>query len=36
MDRDLDGAGDTLRSRALDAIGETRFVPPPGRTGCAA
>jgi len=29
MDRDLDG-GDTLRARALKAIGETRFVPPQG------
>ena len=31
MDRDLDGAGDTLRGRALKAIGETRFVPAAGQ-----
>ena len=29
MDRDLDG-GDSLRARALKAIGDTRFVPPQG------
>ena len=31
MDRDIDGAGDTLRKRALDAIGATRFVPDSGQ-----
>ncbi|MFC0283915.1 isoleucine--tRNA ligase [Camelimonas abortus] len=30
MDRDIDGAGDTLRGRALAAIAETRWVPPQG------
>lgn len=32
MDRDIDGAGDTLRDRALKAISETRFVPGSGKT----
>ncbi|WP_373236598.1 isoleucine--tRNA ligase [Cohaesibacter celericrescens] len=32
MDRDIDGAGDTLRKRALDAIDATRFVPASGQT----
>ncbi|WP_094462330.1 isoleucine--tRNA ligase [Pannonibacter phragmitetus] len=31
MDRALDGPGDTLRSRALKAIDETRFVPASGQ-----
>jgi len=31
MDRDIGGAGDTLRKRALDAIDEVRWVPPAGR-----
>ncbi|MFN4124966.1 isoleucine--tRNA ligase [Pannonibacter indicus] len=31
MDRTLDGPGDTLRSRALKAIDETRFVPASGQ-----
>jgi isoleucyl-tRNA synthetase len=31
MDRDIEGAGDTLRARALHAIAETRFVPEAGR-----
>jgi isoleucyl-tRNA synthetase len=31
MDRDIDGAGDTLRARALDAISQTRFVPAAGQ-----
>ncbi len=31
MDRDLAGAGDTLRARALKAIDETRFVPASGQ-----
>ena len=31
MDRDIEGAGDTLRARALRAIDETRFVPPSGQ-----
>jgi len=31
MDRDIDGAGDTLRARALKAIAETRFVPAAGQ-----
>ncbi|MGE4247563.1 MAG: isoleucine--tRNA ligase, partial [Parvibaculaceae bacterium] len=30
MDRDIAGAGDTLRDRALTAISETRFVPAAG------
>lgn len=32
MDKDLGAAGDTLRSRALNAIGDTRFVPAAGQT----
>lgn len=31
MDRDLKGEGDTLRTRALNAIDETRFVPAGGQ-----
>jgi isoleucyl-tRNA synthetase len=31
MDRDVAGAGDTLRTRALNAIDETRFVPQSGQ-----
>ncbi len=31
MDRDIEGAGDTLRARALRAIDETRFVPKAGQ-----
>ncbi len=31
MDKQLDGAGDTLRTRALNAIDETRFVPGAGQ-----
>ncbi|HEV7276941.1 MAG TPA: isoleucine--tRNA ligase [Devosiaceae bacterium] len=31
MDRDIDGAGDTLRKRALAAIDETKFYPPAGQ-----
>ncbi len=31
MDRDLDGPGDTLRTRALNAIDDTRFVPRSGQ-----
>ncbi|MGQ7792310.1 isoleucine--tRNA ligase [Faunimonas sp. B44] len=31
MDRDIEGSGDTLRARALDAIAQTRFVPPAGQ-----
>jgi isoleucyl-tRNA synthetase len=31
MDRDVDGQGDTLRRRALRAIGETQWVPPAGQ-----
>ncbi|NBN64472.1 isoleucine--tRNA ligase [Pannonibacter tanglangensis] len=31
MDRAIDGAGDTLRARALKAIDETRFVPATGQ-----
>ncbi|NBN79004.1 isoleucine--tRNA ligase [Microvirga tunisiensis] len=31
MDRNIDGAGDTLRARALKAIDETRFVPATGQ-----
>jgi isoleucyl-tRNA synthetase len=31
MDRDIDGAGDTLRARALKAIADTRFVPASGQ-----
>ena len=31
MDRDIDGAGDTLRARSLKAIEETRFVPASGQ-----
>jgi len=31
MDRDLKGEGDTLRTRALNAIDETRFVPTGGQ-----
>jgi isoleucyl-tRNA synthetase len=31
MDRDIAGAGDTLRARALKAIGETRWVPAAGQ-----
>ncbi|HEY4203039.1 MAG TPA: isoleucine--tRNA ligase [Devosiaceae bacterium] len=31
MDRDIDGAGDTLRHRALNAIDATRFVPQAGQ-----
>ncbi len=31
MDKDLEGKGDTLRNRALKAIGETRFVPETGQ-----
>lgn len=31
MDKDIDGAGDTLRSRAVSAIDETRFVPAQGK-----
>jgi isoleucyl-tRNA synthetase len=30
MDKDIDGAGDTLRARALKAIKETRWVPAAG------
>jgi len=30
MDKDIDAPGDTLRARALAAIGETRWVPPQG------
>ena len=30
MDKDIGAAGDTLRNRALKAIGETRWVPPQG------
>ena len=32
MDREIDGVGDTLRQRALDAIDTTRFVPASGQT----
>ncbi len=32
MDKDIEGAGDTLRRRALDAIDQTRFVPQSGQT----
>ncbi len=31
MDKELDHAGSTLRSRALNAIDQTRFVPPAGQ-----
>ncbi|NVK35297.1 MAG: isoleucine--tRNA ligase, partial [Rhodobacteraceae bacterium] len=31
MDRDIDGAGDTLRARALTAIDNTRFAPASGQ-----
>ncbi len=31
MDRDIDGQGDTLRARALKAIGETTSYPPAGQ-----
>ncbi len=31
MDRDIDGANDTLRARALKAIDETRFAPASGQ-----
>ncbi len=31
MDRPIDGANDTLRTRALNAIGATRFVPASGQ-----
>ncbi|MCW1843167.1 isoleucine--tRNA ligase [Prosthecomicrobium hirschii] len=31
MDRDIAGAGDTLRARSLKAIGETTFYPPQGQ-----
>jgi isoleucyl-tRNA synthetase len=31
MDRDIGGAGDTLRARALKAIADTRFVPATGQ-----
>ncbi len=31
MDKDIDGDDDTLRLRALNAIGETRFVPEAGQ-----
>ncbi|MGI9402035.1 MAG: isoleucine--tRNA ligase [Rhizobiaceae bacterium] len=31
MDRDIDGAGDTLRARSLKAISKTRFVPASGQ-----
>jgi isoleucyl-tRNA synthetase len=31
MDRDIDGQGDTLRARALKAIGDTTFYPPAGQ-----
>jgi len=31
MDRDLNGAGDTLRARALQAIDDTQFVPAAGQ-----
>ena len=31
MDRDIDGADDTLRARALRAIADTRFVPAAGQ-----
>ena len=31
MDRDIVGNGDTLRARALKAIADTRFYPPPGQ-----
>ncbi len=31
MDRDIDGAGDTLRARSLKAIADTRFVPAAGQ-----
>ena len=31
MDGDIEGAGDTLRARALKAIADTRFVPEAGR-----
>jgi isoleucyl-tRNA synthetase len=36
MDRDIGGAGDTLRARALDAISQTRFVPAAGQNRLAA
>ncbi|WP_119306742.1 isoleucine--tRNA ligase [Cohaesibacter haloalkalitolerans] len=32
MDRNIDGEGDTLRKRALEAIDATRFVPKSGQT----
>ncbi|WP_319531046.1 isoleucine--tRNA ligase [uncultured Cohaesibacter sp.] len=32
MDRNIDGEGDTLRTRALKAIDDTRFVPASGQT----
>ncbi|WP_319569254.1 isoleucine--tRNA ligase [Cohaesibacter marisflavi] len=32
MDRNIDGEGDTLRKRALNAIDATRFVPKSGQT----
>jgi isoleucyl-tRNA synthetase len=35
-DRSFRRRYDTLRSRALKAIDDTRFVPKPGRTACAA
>jgi isoleucyl-tRNA synthetase len=31
MDRDIEGSGETLRSRSLNAISETRFVPDSGQ-----
>ena len=31
MDRDIDGPGDTLRTRALKAVDDTRFVPAAGQ-----
>jgi len=31
MDRDIDAAGDTLRTRAMQAISDTRFVPSSGQ-----
>lgn len=31
MDKDIDGAGDTLRARALNAIDATKFVPQAGQ-----
>jgi isoleucyl-tRNA synthetase len=35
MDKTLSGEGDTLRTRALNAIDETRFVPVSGQNRCA-